>query len=83
AKDTPVCDTWAIEGDFPYQEVVQEISPETGHLAPIERQRNCHVSVALRWGTGYDTDIRGFVNIIATPKGGSHVAGFEQAVLKV
>ena len=83
AKDTPVCDTWAIEGDFPYQEVVQEISPETGHLAPIERQRNCHVSVALRWGTGYDTDIRGFVNIIATPKGGTHVAGFEQAVLKV
>ena len=31
----------------------------------------------------YYTELRSFVNIIATPKGGTHVAGFEQALLKV
>jgi DNA gyrase subunit B len=38
--------------------------------------------VALRWGTGYDTELRSFVNVIATPKGGTHVSGFEQAMTK-
>src|SRR5699024_3403440 len=33
--------------------------------------------------TGYETTFRSFVNIIATPKGGTHVAGFEQALMKV
>ena len=32
---------------------------------------------------GYDTKVASFVNIIATPKGGTHIAGFEQALLKV
>jgi DNA gyrase subunit B len=36
----------------------------------------------LRWGAGYDTELRSFVNVIATPKGGTHVAGFEQGLLK-
>ena len=34
--------------------------------------------MALRWGTGYDTELRSFVNIIATPKGGTHMTGFER-----
>jgi DNA gyrase subunit B len=38
--------------------------------------------VALRWGTGYDTTVRSFVNIIATPKGGTHVQGFERSLTK-
>ena len=38
--------------------------------------------MALRWGTGYDTEVRSFVNIIATPKGGTHVAGFERALAR-
>jgi DNA gyrase subunit B len=40
------------------------------------------VDVALRWGTGYDTTVRSFVNIIATPKGGTHVQGFERSLTK-
>ena len=36
----------------------------------------------MRWGTGYDTELRSFVNVIATPKGGTHVSGFEQALTK-
>ena len=36
----------------------------------------------MRWGTGYDTELRSFVNVIATPKGGTHVSGFEQAITR-
>ena len=31
---------------------------------------------------GYETEMRSFVNVIATPKGGTHVAGFEAALTK-
>jgi DNA gyrase subunit B len=41
------------------------------------------VDVALRWGTGYDTAERSFVNVISTPHGGTHVLGFEQGLAKV
>ena len=58
-------------------------STPTGHMMPTEVERECDVDIALRWGTGYDTEVRSFVNIIATPKGGTHLAGFEQALLKV
>jgi DNA gyrase subunit B len=55
---------------------------ERGQLAPREVERECGVDVALRWGSGYDDEVRSFVNIIATPKGGTHLAGFEQGLLK-
>src|SRR5512145_3208102 len=51
-------------------------------MTPQDVERDLIVDVALRWGTGYDTEMRSFVNVIATPKGGTHVTGFEQAVTK-
>ena len=33
-------------------------------------------------GNGYETTVRSFVNIIATPKGGTHVQGFDRALTK-
>ena len=36
----------------------------------------------MRWGTGYETVLRSFVNVIATPKGGTHVSGFESAITR-
>jgi DNA gyrase subunit B len=33
-------------------------------------------------GDGYDTELRSFVNVIATPKGGTHLSGFERGVTK-
>ena len=48
-------------------------------MTPQDVERELGVDVALRWGTGYETELRSFVNVIATPKGGTHVAGFEQA----
>ena len=51
-------------------------------MTPQEVERELGVDVAVRWGTGYDTELRSFVNVIATPKGGTHVSGFEQALTK-
>lgn len=82
ASDGPVTDTWHITGEGRYTETVQQLDPETGHLAATEVERTCEVDCAIRWGIGYDTHLQSFVNIIATPKGGTHVTGFEQAILK-
>ena len=54
----------------------------TGQLSSRELERECTVDVAMRWGTGYETEVRTFVNVIATTKGGTHLAGFEQALVK-
>ncbi|MEU5023641.1 DNA gyrase/topoisomerase IV subunit B [Streptomyces milbemycinicus] len=81
ASDRPVCDVLRFSGQGTFKETVPVLD-EHGRMAPTEVTRELGVDVALRWGTGYDTTLRSFVNIIATPKGGTHVAGFEQAVAK-
>ncbi len=55
---------------------------DRGHMTPTEVERELNVDVALQWGTGYDTVVRSFVNVIATPHGGTHVTGFERALVK-
>jgi DNA gyrase subunit B len=58
------------------------LDEKTGNMVSKEVERNCEVDIAVRWGTGYDTTVKSFVNIIATPKGGTHIQGFEQSLLK-
>ena len=83
ASDGSVTDTFRLTGRGAYTETVQQFDRASGHLRPVEVERTCAVDVALRWGIGYDTTERSFVNIIATPMGGTHLTGFEQAVVKV
>jgi len=82
APDPAVTATWRLTGEGTYTETIPVLD-DRGHMTPQEVERTCEVDVAVRWGTGYDTDVRSFVNIIATPKGGTHMAGFEQGLLKV
>ena len=82
ATDAPVTDTWRLQGSGTFTETVPVLQAD-GSMRATEVERECTVDVALRWGTGYDTTIRSFVNIIATPKGGTHQQGFEQELLKV
>jgi len=56
---------------------------DKGHLVPTDVERELAVDVALRWDTGYGTMTRSFVNVIATPKGGTHVTGFERALVRI
>jgi DNA gyrase subunit B len=81
APDAPLTDTWRMTGTGGFTETVPVLQ-DNGYMVPTELQRECQVDVALRWGTGYDTVFRSFVNIIATPKGGTHQMGFEQGMLK-
>jgi DNA gyrase subunit B len=82
APDTPITDVWRLEGSGTFTETVPVLDVN-GHMTPTELERECGVEVALRWGQGYDTRIQSFVNIITTPKGGTHVTGFEQSIVKV
>ena len=81
APDAPLTDTWRLSGQGSFTETVPVLDGR-GHLVSQEVTRECEVDVALRWGTGYETEMRTFVNIISTPKGGTHLAGMEQALVK-
>ncbi|GHD77552.1 DNA topoisomerase IV subunit B [Salinibacterium amurskyense] len=81
AVDPPITDIWRLTGSGGFTESVPVLQ-DNGHMVSTEVSRDCVVDVALRWGTGYDTVVKSFVNIIATPKGGTHLAGFEQSLLK-
>lgn len=81
AADEAVTSVLRLQGMDTFTETVPLLD-EHGHMTPQEIERELHVDVAVRWGTGYDTELRSFVNVIATPKGGTHLSGFEQAVTK-
>lgn len=82
APDAPITDTWRLTGDGTFTETVPVLQAN-GAMVPTEVERTCEVDIALRWGTSYETVTRSFVNIIATPKGGTHQQGFEQGLMKV
>lgn len=81
-SDEPIGEVIRLTGRGHYQETVP-ILDEQGHMNPAEVERDMDVDIAIRWGNGYETTIRSFVNIIATPKGGTHVQGFDRAIIKV
>jgi DNA gyrase subunit B len=77
----PVTDVLRLQGEDRFTETVPLLD-EKGHMTPQDVERDLFVDVALRWDAGYDTEIRSYVNVIATPKGGTHVGGFEAAVTR-
>jgi len=79
--DEAVGDVIRLTGEGHYQETVPVLD-EKGHLEPQEVERDMGVDIAIKWGNGYESTVRSFVNIIATPKGGTHVQGFEKALVK-
>ena len=81
ARDEPVTEVLRLQGSDTFTETVPLLDDQ-GHMTPQEVERELTVDVAVRWGTGYDTELRSYVNVIATPKGGTHLSGFEQAVTK-
>jgi DNA gyrase subunit B len=81
ATDEPVTEILRLQGGGTFTETVPLLD-DKGHMTPQDVERELVVDVAVRWGTGYETELRSFVNVIATPKGGTHLSGFEQAVTK-
>jgi len=80
--DDPVGEVIRISGTGAYSENVPVLD-EKGHMTPTEVDREMGVDIAMQWGNGYEATVASFVNIISTPKGGTHVAGFEKAITKV
>ena len=81
AADEPVSDVMRLHGMDTFTETVPLLDSK-GHMTPQDVERELGVDIALRWGTGYETDVRSYVNIIATPKGGTHINGFERGITK-
>ena len=79
--DDPVGEVIRISGTGAYTENVPVLD-EKGHMTPTEVEREMGVDIAMQWGNGYEATVASFVNIISTPKGGTHVAGFEKAITK-
>jgi DNA gyrase subunit B len=77
----PVTDVIRLTGAGQFTETVPVLD-EQGHMTPADVTRELSVDVALRWGTGYESVTRSFVNVIATAKGGTHVNGFERALVR-
>ncbi|WP_232820053.1 DNA gyrase/topoisomerase IV subunit B [Nocardioides allogilvus] len=79
SQGEPVTDILRLQGMDTFTETVPLLD-DKGHMTPQEVERELTVDVALRWSNTYDTQVRSFVNVIATPKGGTHVSGFESAI---
>ena len=79
--DDPVGEVIRIAGSGAYTENVPVLD-EKGHMTPTEVEREMGVDIAMQWGNGYEATVSSFVNIISTPKGGTHVAGFEKALTR-
>ena len=81
AADEPVTEVLRLRGSEHFTETVPLLD-DAGHMTPRDVDREVVVDVAMRWGQGWDTELRSFVNIIATPKGGTHANGFERGLTK-
>jgi len=76
----PVTEVLRLTGSGSFTETIPVLD-DRGHMTPTDVERDMQVDVALQWGTGYDLVVRSFVNVIATPHGGTHVTGFERSLV--
>ncbi len=81
APDRAITDVIRLRGHDRFTETVPMLD-DHGHMEPTDVERDLEIDIAVRWGEGYDTRTNAYVNIIATPKGGTHVSGFERSLTK-
>ncbi len=65
--DDPIGEVIRLTGSGDYTETVPVLD-DKGHMMPTEVNRTMGVDIAMQWGTGFETTLSSFVNIIATPK---------------
>ena len=81
SADPAVSEVLRLVGSDTFTETVPMLD-DNGAMTPTDVERTLDVDIALRWGTGYETKVQSFVNIVATPKGGTHVMGFERGLVR-
>ena len=82
SEGASVCSVIRLRGGGNFHETVPVLDGK-GHMTSRDVERELGVDIALQWDEGYDATTRSFVNVIATSQGGTHVAGFERALVKV
>ncbi len=80
-EGTAVTEVLRLQGSDRFTETVPMLDA-AGAMTPTDVERDLEVDIALRWSSGYDSKVVSFVNIIATPKGGTHVQGFERGLTR-
>lgn len=80
-EGVPVTEIQRLQGSDRFTETVPMLDT-SGAMTPTDVERDLDVDIALRWSNSYDSKIASFVNIIATPKGGTHVQGFERGLVR-
>ena len=70
-----------LKGSGKFHETVPVLDAQ-GHMTPQNVERELGVDIALLWNNTYDSQLQSYVNIISTPKGGTHVTGFDRAIVK-
>jgi DNA gyrase subunit B len=73
---SPVCDVIHLTGSGTFTEKVAQAG------GTQELTRTVRVEVALRWVADFEPHVVSYVNTVPTPQGGTHVAGFERALLR-
>ncbi|MFT3874996.1 MAG: DNA topoisomerase IV subunit B [Propioniciclava sp.] len=81
SEGAPVTEVLRLQGSDRFTETVPVLDA-AGAMTPTDVERDLEVDIALRWSSGYDSKVASFVNIIATPKGGTHVQGFERGLVR-
>jgi DNA gyrase subunit B len=81
SSGTAVTEVIRLRGTDKFTETVPMLD-DNGAMTPTDVERDLDVDIALRWNASYDTHVSSFVNIIATPKGGTHVSGFERGLTR-
>lgn len=71
----------SVDGEGTYTEKIVKIQ-EDGSAPLQEVQRTMAVKIAFSWNQKYDTTVSSFVNMVSTPSGGTHIQGFERALIK-
>lgn len=69
-------------GEGTYTESVPVQDPDTGKMVTQDVERTMGVDVALAWTSTFEPAVQSFVNIVETPKGGTHVNGFERSLTR-
>jgi DNA gyrase subunit B len=81
SRGEKVTEVIRLTGDDTFTETVPVLD-DRGHMTPTDVERRCEVDIAVQWGSGYDTITRSFVNVISTPHHGTHVTGFDRALVR-
>lgn len=78
---TPVAGPVHLTGEGTFTEAVP-VADTDGAATLTEVERHVEVDVALIWTDGDEPAVTSVVNIVPTPNGGTHLAGFDRALTR-